>query len=174
MELQLETVELEKLIREVAASVEPLARNKGIALSVVPVGGITLVGDASKIKQMLLNLLSNAIKFTPHEGRIDIQSRQVGSSVEIDVRDTGIGIAEHDLGRLFRSSSSSRHGRGRCRREPALASRSPNGSQSCMGAASGRERCRPGQHVHFGAAAQCGPRSSLDHGPAHATRSRRS
>src|SRR5712671_4063761 len=102
MELQLETVELEKLIRDVAASVEPLARNKGIALSVVPVGAITLVGDASKIKQMLLNLLSNAIKFTPHEGRIDIQSRQVGSSVEIDVRDTGIGIAEHDLGRLFR------------------------------------------------------------------------
>jgi len=102
MELQLETVELDKLIRDVAASVEPLARNKGIALSVVPVGGITLVGDASKIKQMLLNLLSNAIKFTPHEGRIDIQSRQVGSSVEIDVRDTGIGIAEHDLGRLFR------------------------------------------------------------------------
>ncbi len=101
MELQLETVELEKLIREVGASVEPLARNKGIALSVVPVAGISLVGDASKLKQMLLNLLSNAIKFTPHEGRVAVQSRQVGSSVEIDVRDTGIGIAQHDLGRLF-------------------------------------------------------------------------
>jgi PAS domain S-box-containing protein len=101
MELQLETVDLAKLIREVGASVEPLARNKGIALSVVPAGGISVVGDASKIKQMLLNLLSNAIKFTPHEGRISIQSHQVGSSVEIEVRDTGIGIAQQDLGRLF-------------------------------------------------------------------------
>jgi PAS domain S-box-containing protein len=102
MELQLETIELAKLIRDVGASVEPLARNKGIALSVVPAGGISLVGDPSKIKQMLLNLLSNAIKFTPHEGRIDVQSRQVGSSVEIEVRDSGIGISEQDLGRLFK------------------------------------------------------------------------
>jgi signal transduction histidine kinase len=50
--------------------------------------------DRVKVKQILLNLLSNAIKFT-HEGEIAVTARQAGETVEMDVRDTGIGIEEH-------------------------------------------------------------------------------
>jgi CheY-like chemotaxis protein/anti-sigma regulatory factor (Ser/Thr protein kinase) len=50
---------------------------------------------------MLLNLVSNAIKFTPNGGRVTIRTRQVESWIEIAVTDTGIGIANADLGRLF-------------------------------------------------------------------------
>jgi CheY-like chemotaxis protein/anti-sigma regulatory factor (Ser/Thr protein kinase) len=50
---------------------------------------------------MLLNLTSNAIKFTPSGGRIEIRTRRVEQWVEIVVSDSGIGISEADLGRLF-------------------------------------------------------------------------
>ena len=62
--------------------------------------------DHRALKQVLLNLLSNAIKFTPRGGRITVTARlqpdASGDQVRIGVRDTGIGIAPHDLERLAR------------------------------------------------------------------------
>jgi len=101
MELHPQQVELGQLIDEVRASVEPLARSKSIALNAEPSPELRLNADPARLKQMLLNLVSNAIKFTPSEGRIDIRRRRIDSWVEIAVRDTGIGIAKQDLGRLF-------------------------------------------------------------------------
>jgi len=101
MELQLQPLELGSLIDEARATVEPLAQSKSIALNAEPGPELHLIADAAKVKQMLLNLLSNAIKFTPNGGRIQIRGRRVDSWVEVAVRDTGIGIAAEDLGRLF-------------------------------------------------------------------------
>ncbi|HEX9560052.1 MAG TPA: response regulator, partial [Candidatus Dormibacteraeota bacterium] len=101
MELQLQAVELRRLIDEARATVEPLAQGKAISLNVDPGPELHLIADPAKLKQMLLNLLSNAIKFTPDGGRIQIRGRQVDSWAEIAVSDTGIGIAAEDLGRLF-------------------------------------------------------------------------
>jgi CheY-like chemotaxis protein/two-component sensor histidine kinase len=101
MELHLQKVELASMIDEVRATVEPLARTKEMTLNTEPFPELSLIADAAKLKQMLLNLVSNAIKFTPRGGHIDIKSRQVKSWVEIAVTDSGIGIAEQDLGLLF-------------------------------------------------------------------------
>src|SRR5713226_7278030 len=101
MELQLQPLELGSLIDEARATVEPLAQSKSIALNAEPGPELHLIADAAKVKQMLLNLLSNAIKFTPNGGRIQIRGRRVDSWVEVAVRDTGIGIAAEDIGRLF-------------------------------------------------------------------------
>jgi signal transduction histidine kinase len=61
--------------------------------------------DHEKVRQVLINLLSNAIKFTAPRGRIDVTCELVddgdGSTVAISVRDTGIGIAATELGRVF-------------------------------------------------------------------------
>lgn len=59
--------------------------------------------DERKLKQMLVNLLSNAVKFTPENGRIGLQVRgdREGNSINFTVWDTGIGIHENDLPRLF-------------------------------------------------------------------------
>jgi PAS domain S-box-containing protein len=101
MDLHLQPVELAQLIDSVRATVEPLARSKGIVLSSEPLTQLALIADAAKVRQMLLNLVSNAIKFTPGGGRVDIQLRRVESWVEIAVSDSGIGIAKEDFSRLF-------------------------------------------------------------------------
>jgi two-component system cell cycle sensor histidine kinase PleC len=61
--------------------------------------------DYRAVKQILLNLISNAIKFTPAGGRIDLKVWSLGEEtadyrLQISVCDTGIGIAQEDIGRL--------------------------------------------------------------------------
>jgi signal transduction histidine kinase len=56
--------------------------------------------DTTRIRQVLLNLLANAIRFT-REGGVTMTVRVVDRGVEVAVADTGIGIAEQDLGRVF-------------------------------------------------------------------------
>jgi PAS domain S-box-containing protein len=101
MELHLELIELGHVINEVRETVEPLSQNKGVALNVEPFAELHLTADPAKVRQMLLNLASNAIKFTPSGGRIDIRTRRVEPWVEVAVSDSGIGISEANLGRLF-------------------------------------------------------------------------
>jgi PAS domain S-box-containing protein len=61
-----------------------------------------LIADERALKQMLLNLLSNAVKFTPAGGRIDVDIRvDADGSTIMSVRDTGIGIATHDIARVL-------------------------------------------------------------------------
>jgi len=101
MELHPQRMLVADSVREVLATMEPLARAKGITLDSESDPSMQLVADASKVRQMLLNLASNAIKFTPSGGHVSIRARRTASSVEIAVIDTGIGIAEADLPRLF-------------------------------------------------------------------------
>jgi PAS domain S-box-containing protein len=61
-----------------------------------------LRADQRKVKQVLINLLSNAVKFTPDGGKVVVGAKIVsGGDLAIVVRDTGVGINEHDLPRIF-------------------------------------------------------------------------
>jgi len=101
MELLKQQVDVEGAVRDVIATVEPLARSKSIALRGEAAPDLALDADPGKLKQMLLNLLSNAIKFTPEGGAITVTARRNVGWIEIAVADTGIGIAAADLDRLF-------------------------------------------------------------------------
>jgi CheY-like chemotaxis protein/anti-sigma regulatory factor (Ser/Thr protein kinase) len=57
--------------------------------------------DPDRLVQVISNLLSNAAKFTTHGGRIDLEVARQGQHVLIQVSDTGIGIPEHELERIF-------------------------------------------------------------------------
>ena len=57
--------------------------------------------DASQIERVFVNLANNAIKFTPAGGKITVKASDTGEFIQIDVSDTGIGIAEKDLGKIF-------------------------------------------------------------------------
>src|SRR5258708_6697674 len=102
MKLQLEQVELGDLIAEVRETIEPLVQSKSLTMNTAAVAEIRLIADTAKVKQMLLNLVSNAVKFTPSGGHIEIRTRSAESWVDIAVSDSGIGIAEQDLARLFK------------------------------------------------------------------------
>ncbi len=94
------------LIVEAVATLQPLADAGKIQVTIAAAGNPDaplVLGDPSRIKQVLFNLLSNAIKFTPPDGRIvlDCALRPDGSSVRLSVTDTGLGISPEDVPRLF-------------------------------------------------------------------------
>ncbi|MEX0770003.1 MAG: HAMP domain-containing sensor histidine kinase, partial [Balneolaceae bacterium] len=77
----------------------PRAKEKGIELK-VDTDSHTVFADPDKIEQVLDNLVSNALKYT-NEGSIEICCQQEGDNVKVEVRDSGIGISEEHLNRLF-------------------------------------------------------------------------
>lgn len=102
MELRLQPVSVADLVSLVASSVEPLAVQKHLILEFEAATAGQVIADAVKVRQMILNLVSNAIKFTPEGGRVTIHASRTVDRLEISVSDTGIGIAEQDIGRIFK------------------------------------------------------------------------
>jgi PAS domain S-box-containing protein len=103
MELHPEVFPVRKAIEEVTAVIKGIAHKKHIAIGVEIGEGLDAVLlDQHKFKQVLYNLLSNAVKFTDDGGKVDIQARHVDpDQLEVQVRDTGIGIKIEDINRLF-------------------------------------------------------------------------
>ncbi|WP_395023334.1 MASE3 domain-containing protein [Dongia sp.] len=90
-------VDLKSLAEECVRFAQPGAPQVTVR-TLLPQGELTVRADARALRQVLLNLLSNAVKFTPAGGEVDVVSGiAADGSVEITVRDTGIGIAESDL-----------------------------------------------------------------------------
>jgi len=62
---------------------------------------VNIVADQRKLKQILFNLISNAVKFTSTGGSIDVSAVRDGEFIEVTVADTGLGIKEEDIPKLF-------------------------------------------------------------------------
>ena len=111
MELDRDPFDVRECVDSVAALIGSMASEKGIRLNadVAPDVPAAIVGDASRLRQILLNVLNNAVKFTD-EGSVSLSvgstTRDDGmAELHIAVRDTGIGIAPDRIGLLFRSFS---------------------------------------------------------------------
>lgn len=90
------------MLQSIAATLDPTARKKGIALVVRDEElGRPLQSDEEKVRQILTNLVGNAIKFT-EAGQVRLSLEDDDLEVRFVVTDTGVGIAPDDLGRLFR------------------------------------------------------------------------
>ena len=96
----LSVVDVAAAIGEVESLVLPQVRARSLVLE-TEVGPLTAFADGEKLRQILVNLLSNAIKFTDPGGRIGVRSRSLGARVEIEVSDSGIGIAPDKLDAIF-------------------------------------------------------------------------
>ncbi|WP_456433168.1 sensor histidine kinase [Thermosulfuriphilus sp.] len=101
--LKREPLLLEEVIQELAQLFQALARTKGIDFKVsYPPQRIILFGDRRKILQALLNILDNAFRVTPHGGRIEITLKKGREIAEIEVSDTGPGIPEGEIPKIFK------------------------------------------------------------------------
>jgi len=90
--------DINKVIRNTAASFEGTCRKKTIAIELVLTGQEMLVnGDVGKIQQVLYNLIDNAIKFSHHDSVIKIETSLKKNKLFVSVKDTGIGIPKDDL-----------------------------------------------------------------------------
>ncbi len=88
-------------IQEIKEELTPYAEEKGLEIKcdyIKPT--LKLYGDRNRIKQVLVNLLQNAIKYTDN-GYVQIIIEEEGKNAKITVKDTGIGISENDLSRIF-------------------------------------------------------------------------
>ena len=127
MDVTLDRVQLESLLADVLAMLATQANAKRIELKLDPHGAVgELLADRRRLKQLVLNLVSNALKFTPTGGqvvlgaalvdraraasalpgfrdgmRMSLPSTEHAQFVEISVSDTGIGIGQHDMRKLF-------------------------------------------------------------------------
>jgi len=100
--LELEEVELDRILADAMRVVSGRAEDKQLILSSLLTPGIRLRADRRALKQIGLNLLSNAVKFTPEHGRVTVRGRQAEACVLIAITDTGIGISREALKKLGR------------------------------------------------------------------------
>lgn len=92
---------LKEIIEEVYDQLENKANKKDITLTYKKSRGIFVLGDSHRIYQVLLNLVSNAIKYTEKNGKVKIGYTDNEDSITIYVKDTGEGIPEADINRIF-------------------------------------------------------------------------
>jgi signal transduction histidine kinase len=101
MKLNTSPVEIAKVAAEVRDVYEDSAEAAGLVFTVDVPEGLVVVADRDRLRQAIANLVDNAIKYTPRGGRIDVRAERAPNAVEIRVSDTGPGIPERDLPRIF-------------------------------------------------------------------------
>ncbi|AXW64838.1 hybrid sensor histidine kinase/response regulator (plasmid) [Ralstonia solanacearum] len=114
--LEIGPVDLADVLERARETIEPMARQKQIAVDMECQPVPLLQGDAGRLKQVFWNLLANAVKFTPEGGHIRVSVHASAEGLVATVRDTGIGIEPTFLPHIFDRfqqadlSSTRRHG----------------------------------------------------------------
>jgi heavy metal sensor kinase len=92
---------LEEVVASSVDAATALAASRGIAIRFTPDAELPVFADEKLLRRLVMNLLDNAIKYTPDGGRVDVVARRDGSWAELDVCDTGPGIAHDERERIF-------------------------------------------------------------------------
>jgi len=102
LKLETKPVQIEKVLHSVAEMIRPQCdkKNLSLRLNIEPNIGLVL-GDESRLAQVVTNLVSNACRYTPEGGNITMALSTSSDTVRVDVIDTGIGIALEDQAKVF-------------------------------------------------------------------------
>ena len=102
LRLAIERLDLRRIITEAIETVRPAAENRRITLTTALDAAVgPVLGDATRLQQVVWNLLSNAVRFTPAGGRVAVGLRPVGQEAELTVTDSGRGMGPGLLPRVF-------------------------------------------------------------------------
>lgn len=99
--LSLKPVDVAEILSLVKRSFSPKAVEKDVTLTLQANGPLPVSGDHDRLLQLFANLVDNALAYTPSGGRVELAGREDGGWVEATVRDTGPGIPEWELLRIF-------------------------------------------------------------------------
>ncbi|WP_035462941.1 sensor histidine kinase, partial [Alicyclobacillus macrosporangiidus] len=101
MPLSLQRVSVAELVGKVAELFDPVAAARGLRLVTDCAPDAIVNGDPDRLHQLLVILVDNACKFTPEGGTVTLRTRRQKHTVLLEVSDTGVGIAEENLPRVF-------------------------------------------------------------------------
>jgi heavy metal sensor kinase len=100
-DLRFEPVDLADVLDDVQERVRTLAEAKNQHFTMRRAGSARVNGDRSSLRRLVWTLMDNAVKYTPPGGRIELSLETRGPEAHVTVRDTGIGIPEEMLSRIF-------------------------------------------------------------------------
>ena len=101
IKIQKEAVELSRLLRDIHEDAVILSSDKPLNVELRRNDQVTVLGDEARLRQLFRVLLSNAVQYTDPGGSVSISSRRAGGEVHIDIEDTGIGIPQDALDKVF-------------------------------------------------------------------------
>jgi heavy metal sensor kinase len=96
-----EPVELSHLLQDIHEDAVALSSDKPLTVELRQNDEVTVIGDESRLRQLFRVLLSNAVQYTDPGGSVSISSRRAGREVHVDIEDSGIGIPQEALGKIF-------------------------------------------------------------------------
>jgi signal transduction histidine kinase len=98
----MEQVALGALVRDAVEAMRPQATASSVAVrAVLDAGDPLALGDRVRLQRVLFNLIQNAIRHTPPDGSVTVRAQSIGDAIEIEVADTGVGIAGEHRARVF-------------------------------------------------------------------------
>lgn len=101
MRLRRDEVSLAAVVADAVELYAEVAEEKGLTLDVHAAAAPAITGDRVRLTQVFANLIDNATKYTPAPGRIDVTVRAADGGAEVEVADTGIGVRDEDLPRIW-------------------------------------------------------------------------
>ena len=102
LKLNLKLIDFKEVIQNCVKEIQPLIEQKKQRFNLkIPKSSLPIKGDNIRLSQALMNLLNNASKFTPEEGIIALSVKKIKKNIQVQVKDTGIGIRKKDLGKIF-------------------------------------------------------------------------
>jgi two-component system, OmpR family, phosphate regulon sensor histidine kinase PhoR len=99
--LDIQPVNLKSLVQETIEILLPKAEKKNINLSLSVTGSPMMDGDPPRLKQIIINLVSNSLTYTPANGSVKVNVEEKNEHVKLTIKDTGIGIKESEIPRIF-------------------------------------------------------------------------
>lgn len=95
------TICLKDCIEKTLSLIKPIAQQRRIRIKTSLPDGMFIFGDEDSLTEAFLNLADNAVRYNRDNGTIDVVAVETGSDINITIRDTGIGIRDDDLARIF-------------------------------------------------------------------------
>lgn len=99
--LDTQSIDLASLVKETVEILHPKAEKKEVSLSVNVFGDTLMDGDPPRLKQIIINLVSNSLTYTPAGGSVFVIVEEQDKHIKFMVKDTGIGIKESEIPRIF-------------------------------------------------------------------------